>query len=204
VVRYGHRAARPRCERPFFRRGFSDGWESRKSLRGTHHWPWEESGRREAKWAGPWASRLPASGNGPFTRRRPSSRGNLAPVELIVLVRERLRTSGARSPAVAVDRRSSTPGRMHDLPHRHGQRRDRSLPPSPLPPLSERRRELCSSGPNEWPALLEDLAGLGWGVDRRDLAERVGQRLFHTPAPPDDQLGLPLVLGEQGRDHFER
>jgi hypothetical protein len=78
------------------------------------------------------------------------------------------------------------------------------MPPSPLPPLSERRRELCSSGPNEWPALLEDLAGLGWGVDRRDLAERVGQRLFHTPAPPDDQLGLPLVLGEQGRDHFER
>jgi hypothetical protein len=54
------------------------------------------------------------------------------------------------------------------------------------------------------PALLEGLAGLNWSVDRRDLAEREGQSLFHTPAPPDDQLALQLVLGERGRDQVER
>jgi hypothetical protein len=54
------------------------------------------------------------------------------------------------------------------------------------------------------PGLLEGLAGLDWGADRRDLAERVGHRVFHTPAPPDDQLVLPLVLGDRGRDHGER
>jgi hypothetical protein len=54
------------------------------------------------------------------------------------------------------------------------------------------------------PAVLEGLAGLDWGVDRRDLAERVGHCLFHVPAPPDDQLAFPVVLGDRGRDHVER
>ena len=54
------------------------------------------------------------------------------------------------------------------------------------------------------PGLLEGLVGLDWGVDRRDLADRVGHRLFHVPAPPDDQLALSLVLGDRGRDHVER
>ena len=54
------------------------------------------------------------------------------------------------------------------------------------------------------PALLEVLAGLDWGVDRRDLAERVGQGLFYIPTPPVDQLALQLVLGKRGRDQVER
>ena len=74
------------------------------------------------------------------------------------------------------------------------------------------RRGSCRSGADNSavlaqtsePGLLEGLAGLDWGVDRRDLAERVGHCLFHIPAPPDDQLALPLVLGDRGRDHVER
>ena len=84
-------------------------------------------------------------------------------------------------------------------------RRDKSRRgPQPVAALSERRRQQCSLGRNGEPALQEGLAGRDWDVDRRDLAERVGHRLFHTPAPPDDQLALPLVLGDRGRDHVER
>jgi len=75
---------------------------------------------------------------------------------------------------------------------------------SPVAALSERRRQQCGLGRNGEPALQEGLAGRDWAVDRRDLAERVGNRLFHIPVPPDDQLALLLVLGDRGRDHVER
>jgi hypothetical protein len=85
-------------------------------------------------------------------------------------------------------------------------------PESLLPRPGHGRRGSCRSGADNSavlaqtsePALQEGLAGLDWGVDRRDLAERVSHRLFHTPAPPDHQLALPLVLGDRGRDLVER
>ena len=102
----------------------------------------------------------------------------------------------------------------HDnQPRGRGQRRRAVFSPaqldlgaalSPVAALSERRRQQCGLGRNGEPALQEGLAGRDWGVDRRDLAERVGNRLFHIPVPPDDQLALLLVLGDRGRDHVER